>query len=88
MKGLDPGETDALALAISLHADLVLIDERAGFQVARQLGLDATGTLGVLDRAADRGLVDFAAAIRALEQTSFRRPAMILRALLAKHRSI
>jgi predicted nucleic acid-binding protein len=83
--GLDEGETAAIALAESLHADFLLIDERAGFRVAQRRGLRATGTIGILDLAADKGLVDFADAIRRLEQTNFRRPAALLRALLAKH---
>jgi predicted nucleic acid-binding protein len=83
--GLDPGEAAAIALASRLHADLVLIDERLGFRVAQQMGLRVTGTLGVLDLAAERGLVDFAEAIRRLEQASFRRPLKLLKVLLAKH---
>jgi len=47
--------------------------------------LRVTGTLGVLDIAAEHGLVDFAAAIHALERTTFRRPDVLLNALLAKH---
>lgn len=82
---LDPGEAAAIALASRLHADLLLIDERLGFRVAQQMGLRVTGTLGVLDIAAERGLVDFAEAIRRLEQTSFRRPLKLLEVLLAKH---
>ena len=53
--------------------------------MAAQQGLRVTGTLGVLDLAAERGLVDFRAAIGKLELTSFRRPETVLRALLAKH---
>jgi predicted nucleic acid-binding protein len=49
-------------------------------------GFRVTGTLGVLDLAATRGLVDFAAAIRMLEGTSFRRPEAVLKTLLAKHK--
>ena len=56
-----------------MRADLLLIDERAGFRVAQGRGLRATGTLGVLDLAAERGLIDFAEAIRQLEPTGFRR---------------
>ena len=85
VSGLDAGETDAIALATAVDADLILIDERAGFSAAQQQGLNVTGTLGVLDLAADRGLIDFAAAILALEQTNFRRPGALLRVLLAKH---
>jgi predicted nucleic acid-binding protein len=64
---------------------LLLIDERAGTRVAREKGLWTTGTLGLLDLAAERGLVDFGEAIRKLELTSFRRPEVVLKALPGKH---
>jgi predicted nucleic acid-binding protein len=68
-----------------MHADLLLMDDRRGRYAAKQLGLRVTGTLGILDLAAERGLVDFASAIRKLEGTSFRRPEALLRALLNRH---
>lgn len=68
-----------------MRADLLLIDDRKGVDVARRQGLRVTGTLGVLDLAAERGLVDFGEAIRALRLTTFRRPDELLNALLAKH---
>lgn len=83
--GLDEGEAAAISLALSIHADMLLIDERTGSRVAQTRGLRVTGTLGVLDLAAERGLIDFADAIRALELTSFRRPAALLKLLLEKH---
>jgi predicted nucleic acid-binding protein len=86
VSGLDEGETAAIALAESLHADLLLIDERDGFRVAKRKGLRVTGTLGVLDLAAERGLLDFGSAIEKLERTTFRRPESLLEALLKKHR--
>jgi predicted nucleic acid-binding protein len=49
-----------LALARALSADLVLMDDRAGVAVAHQFGFAVTGTLGVLDLAARRGLIDLA----------------------------
>jgi predicted nucleic acid-binding protein len=82
---LHPGEAAAIALAASLHADLLLIDERGGVRAAQRQGLRVTGTLGVLDLAAERGLLDFAQAIRLLEGTTFRRPTALLEALLLKH---
>ena len=45
---LDAGETQALALALEVHADAVLIDERLGRRVAAVLGLHPTGVLGCL----------------------------------------
>jgi predicted nucleic acid-binding protein len=49
--GLDPGETAAILVAESLHADLLLIDERVGRAVAQERGLAVRGTLGVLVQA-------------------------------------
>lgn len=85
MAGIHRGEAAAIALASSMHADLLLIDDRKGVDAARRQGLRVTGTLGVLDVAAGRGLVDFAEAIRALERTTFRRSDELLNSLLAKH---
>jgi predicted nucleic acid-binding protein len=48
-RALDIGEREALALARTIGADLVLMDDRAGVAVARQLGLAATGTLVAYD---------------------------------------
>jgi predicted nucleic acid-binding protein len=85
VSGLDVGETEAIALAENLRADLLLVDERIGFRMAKKMGLRVTGTLGLLDMAADHGLVNFGAAVQALEKTTFRRPETLLEALLKKH---
>lgn len=55
--GLDPGEAAALSLAIEIHADAVLIDERRGYEVAIQLGLRTIGILGILLRAKSAGFL-------------------------------
>ena len=52
---LDPGETQALALALEVHDDTVLLDERLGRRVARAHGLRVTGLLGTLVLAKKRG---------------------------------
>jgi predicted nucleic acid-binding protein len=44
-----------------------------------------TGTLGVLDLAARRGLVNFAQAANRLRRTNFRIPADLLDLLMKKH---
>ena len=84
-RALDAGEREALALARTLKADLVLMDDRAAVAVAIKHGYAVTGTLGVLDLAARRGLVDLAEALARLKATSFRYRPEILDALLAQH---
>ncbi|RZM77284.1 DUF3368 domain-containing protein [Leptolyngbya iicbica] len=54
---LDLGEAAAIALAIELQADRLLIDERLGRQVAQRLGLKVTGLLGVLVAAKQNNLI-------------------------------
>jgi predicted nucleic acid-binding protein len=85
LTGIDEGERAAIQLATSLHADLLLMDDRKGVSAALGKGLRVTGTLGVLDLAARRGLVDFAQAINHLRQTTFRIPETLLDLLLKKH---
>ncbi len=55
--GLDRGEAEAIALAIGLRADLILMDELAGRKAAVAAGLNVTGTLGILSRAKQGGLI-------------------------------
>ena len=55
---LDPGEAEAIALALELSADLILLDERDGRQAAEHAGLRVTGVLGVLLRAKNDGQIE------------------------------
>lgn len=54
---LDNGESEAIALAIALSADQILLDESPGRRVAARLGLTITGVLGVLLVAKGMGLI-------------------------------
>ncbi|MDT4896149.1 MAG: hypothetical protein QOH25_1226 [Acidobacteriota bacterium] len=82
---LDPGEQEAITLAQRLKADVILLDERSGREAATARGLAVTGTLGVLEAAAEQGLVDLAASLARLRQTSFRAPAILLEEILERH---
>jgi predicted nucleic acid-binding protein len=81
---LDEGERAAIALARAVSADLVLMDDRAGVAVAQRYGLAVTGTLGVLELASRRGLIDLASALTRLKTTNFRYPPQLIDALLAR----
>ena len=54
---LDAGEAEAIALASEIGAGLLLMDESDGRAEARSLGLQVTGTLGVLLRARQVGML-------------------------------
>lgn len=54
---LDPGEAEAIVLALEIGADRVLIDERRGRLIAERLKLNYTGILGILIEAKRRGLI-------------------------------
>ena len=54
---LDVGEAEAIALAVEIQADQVLIDERRGRLVAKRLNLQYTGILGILVEAKSQGLI-------------------------------
>jgi predicted nucleic acid-binding protein len=54
---LDRGEKQTIILARKNNADRVIIDERIGRRVAEYLGLDVTGTLGILVKAKRTGLI-------------------------------
>jgi uncharacterized protein len=55
---LDPGEAEAIALAVELNADRLLIDERLGRTAAIGVGLKVTGVLGILVAAKQNKLIE------------------------------
>lgn len=86
LQALDEGERATILLGASLDADLLLMDDREGVAVARSKGFAVTGTLGILDLAARRGLVDLADCFSRLKNTNFRYPPRLMDALLTQHK--
>jgi predicted nucleic acid-binding protein len=54
---LDAGEAEAIALALEIKADLLLMDERRGCMIAPQMEVECNGVLGVLIEAKHQGLI-------------------------------
>ncbi len=64
---LDAGEAGAIVLATEVEADMILIDEKEGRNLARLTGLNVRGVLGILLRAkAMREIVSIKSEIAAL----------------------
>ena len=82
LRSLDPGEQAAIALAQTLPADLLIVDERLGRKAATDRGIPIVGTIGILDDAASQGLIDLSNAIAQLQQTNFRISRGIVKSLL------
>jgi predicted nucleic acid-binding protein len=88
LEKLHLGESEAIAIAEQLQADLIIIDEKAARQIAYARRLRVTGLLGLLDDAASANLLDLPAAVARLQQTNFRASPKFLRSLLEKHQPI
>jgi predicted nucleic acid-binding protein len=78
--GLDIGETEAICLAGTLNAGLLLMDDRKAVDAARARSLTVVGTLGLLVKGAQFGVVD-ATALDRLRATNFRASARLLQTM-------
>ncbi|MBI4946555.1 MAG: DUF3368 domain-containing protein [Bacteroidetes bacterium] len=54
---LDKGEAEVIILAEENNADIVIIDERIGREYANYYKLKVTGTIGILLKAKQKGLI-------------------------------
>jgi uncharacterized protein len=78
------GESEALALAVEVKPDAVLIDEKTGRAVAKELGLVPLGVLGTLVKAKRAGLIAAVAPLvtRLRHELDFRVSAQVERRIL------
>lgn len=56
-KHLDLGESEAIALSIELQSDVLIIDEITGRNIAKKLGRNIIGMVGVLLEAKKKGYI-------------------------------
>jgi predicted nucleic acid-binding protein len=80
------GESEAITLAEETRADALLTDDGAARREAERRGIRVQGTLGVLDLAAQVGLVDLTAAIEQLRTTNFRAGERLIQFFLERDR--
>ena len=81
---VDAGEREAISLADEVQAAALLIDDRRGRMAAVQQGLRVMGTIGLLEEAARRGLIDFKGAVRELRLTNARIEAALIEAAMKR----
>jgi predicted nucleic acid-binding protein len=79
---LDVGEQQAISLALQVAAQYILMDDEQGRLAAMRKHFTVVGTVGILQRAANRGLLDFASALSRLTATNFRMSPAFRRAIL------
>jgi predicted nucleic acid-binding protein len=70
--------------AREVNAAVILIDDRKGRREAARCGFRVAGTIGVLEAAGQRGLIDFASVIHRLRQTNVRLDEQIIKAALVR----
>jgi uncharacterized protein len=81
---LDGGESEAIALASQMKAELVLLDERDARRVALRLNMKTTGVLGILLKAHRMNVIpDLSQALQDLKmKAGFHLSAELVRAIL------
>ena len=82
---LDKGEASSIALALEMHLAMLIIDEKKGRTIAKGLGIPILGTLGILLKAKEMGLLPLIRTeIEKLENKGFRISDMLKKKILER----
>ena len=74
-KFIGTGESSAIALAMETENSLLIVDDRRARQLALGLGLEIIGTLGLIIRAHENGIInDIDSVVASLREIGFRLP--------------
>jgi predicted nucleic acid-binding protein len=79
---LDPGEREAITLALEVGAGRLIADETLAREEAKRRNVSVIGTLGVLRNAARANLLSLPDALSRLQQTNFYVAQELIRSLL------
>lgn len=85
-KAIGKGEHQAIALAIELNADAILMDDQGASREATRANLFIVSTLSILEQAAARGLVDLPEVLERLSKTRFYLLPELIEQVLERHR--
>ena len=70
---VDYGEASLIALSLEIENPLIILDDRKARQLANELGIKVTGTIGILITAIDKGLItDVYSLIDDINSSNFR----------------
>ena len=83
---IQDGEREAIALAIELKADALLIDDKNGRKEAKRAGLFIIPTLAALEIASKKDLIDLPEKIERLSKTTFHATRKLLDQILERER--
>jgi len=83
---VDLGEASAITLAAEKDDALLILDDLKARKLARQLGMSFTGTLGMINKAKELGIIDkIKPLIEQLRETDFRISENIIENLLKRN---
>jgi len=72
-KNLGKGEASSITLALEFAESLLIIDERKGRRIAEEMKIDIIGSLGVLIKAKEKGVINSVREVlNLIDKTNFR----------------